>query len=664
MTSTSQQRNRLIGLCLAAAIAVVYWPVLHAGFVRYDDDRYVTESVRVQGGLTPQNLMWAFTSRQAANWHPLTWVSLMLDREMFGTWAGGFHLVNVLLHAANTLLLFAVWLRMTGAPWRSACVAALFALHPLHVESVAWVAERKDVLSTCFGMLTVYAYIRYVDRPTPARYGLTMGLYGLGLLAKPMVVTLPCVLLLLDYWPLGRTRWAKGAVDKRPTVPVNRLVTEKLPFFALAAVSCAITVWAQRGGGAVVSLTKLPFETRAANALLAYVRYVAKTFWPLDQAVFYPFRPERSAAAVIGAGLALAAATTVVIWRSRREPWLVTGWFWYLGMLVPVIGLVQVGGQSMADRYTYLPMVGLLVMMCWSLPYGRIERGSLRATMWFGVVAVLAACAVLSRVQVGYWRSTETLFGHTLQVTRDNWLAHNNLGGALGQAGRVEEAIAHLQQALQIKPDYPEAHYNLGLALERADRTREAIGQYEQALQARPDYPEAHYNLGLALWRMGRLDEAIAHYEQAVRLDPDYVDAHNNLAVALWQSGKIGEAIRHYERAIQIKPDDTDAYNNLAWLLATVPSAEGGNPARAVTLAKRACELTGETEPAYFDTLAAAYAAAGRFDEAVRVAQKGVELARSGGQPQLAAKIAGRLQLYRAGRAYDESINAANPPKP
>ena len=607
MTERSQRRNLLICLCLTASVAAVYWPVHQYGFLSYDDHEYVSENQRVLGGLTRESLVWALTAHYSANWHPLTWVSLMLDHQWFGMWAGGYHLVNVLLHATSTWLLFAVFHRMTAAPWRSALLAALFALHPLHVELVAWVAERKDVLCALFWMLTLWAYVRYVEQFTvrgtrlKVFYGLALLFFALGLMAKPMVVTLPFVLLLLDYWPLGRTQWAQSAAGENIKVAPSQLLREKLPFFVLVAASCVATCWAQRAAGAVVSLEGVPLGTRVANAVLSYLSYLGKAFWPTSLAVFYPLDSNLSLTVAMIAGVGLMGATTAVIWRSRREPWLATGWFWYLGTLVPVIGLVQVGSQSMADRYTYLPLIGVFIMLCWSVPGRALERRGLNVAIGIAVVAAVAVCAVLTRIQVGYWRNEETLFRHALDVTRDNWVAHNNLGVALEYVGRVDEAlghyeqvvrivpnfanghehlaevlarlgrvpeaIEHYEQALRIRPDYAEAHCSLGITLARSGRTTDAIREFEQAVRYKPDYAEAHCSLGVALAALGRTPEAISQFEQAVRYKPDYAEAFNNLGTVWWRAGRVAEAIRCYEQALRINPGNVEAHYNLGGAL-------------------------------------------------------------------------------------------------
>ncbi|MGD0650697.1 MAG: tetratricopeptide repeat protein [Verrucomicrobiia bacterium] len=738
MTGAShRRRNVLICLCLAVTIVAVYWPVSHFEFINYDDNGYVTENLPVRDGLTLRGLVWAFTTNHMGNWHPLTWLSLMLDCQLFGLKAGPHHLVNVLFHIVNTLLLFSVLNRMTRAPWRSGSVAALFALHPLHVESVAWVAERKDVLSAFFWMLTMWAYVQYVEtlnapksavaRPSqavkakaersPVRrslgeggtphafYSLALLFFTLGLMAKPMLVTLPFVLLLLDYWPLGRTRCTKSVIVEKTEAPLSHLLKEKLPFLALAVISCGVTFWAQRAAGAVAPLERLPIGERVANAVVSYARYLSAAFWPSGLAVFYPHR-KWPWEVVVGAGVVLVGVSGWVIWRGRREPHFVTGWLWYLGTLVPVIGLVQVGVQSMADRYTYLPLIGVFMMAAWCIPNAAVGQQVGRMIVAGAAALVLIVCAVLCRLQVRYWRNSVTLFEHALAVTKDNPVAHSNLGVALAEQGRVEEALGHFEQALRIEPDYPEAHNNLGLALWQKGKVQEAIRHFERVLQIRPDSAQAHSNLGVALSQEGKVQEAFGHFQQAVRINPDsaetqnnfggallqrgmvqeaighceralwiapdMAEAHYNLGIASERLGKVPEAIGHYEQALRIRPDYLGAQNDLARLLATLAPAEGGDPVRAVTLAQRACEITGNRVPAYLDTLAAAYAAVGRFNDAVATTEKAVELARAAGQPQVIKELERRLELYREGQVYrqpqtpvrSQSVNAAGPQNP
>ena len=490
----------------------------------------------------------------------------MLDCQLFGLDAGAHHFVNVLLHIINTLLLYILLRRMTAAPWRSAAVAAFFALHPLHVESVAWVAERKDVLSACFWMLTLLAYVRYVERPNAGRYSLALGLYALGLMAKPMLVTLPFVMLLLDYWPLGRTRWVDAANRKNTPAPLRRLFWEKLPFLALAAASCLATVWAQRAEGAVMPLETVPLGARAVNAVVSYVRYLGKAFWPVDLAVFYPYRlwPMRM---VVGATAALLGVTGGVIWRARREPYLVVGWLWYLGALAPVIGLVQVGSQSMADRYTYIPLIGLFIMAAWCVPSPTIGQRVARIVATAAAAMLLLVCAVLSRHQLGYWKNSETLFRHALAVTTRNNIAHGALGNVLLHQGRLADAVFEYRAALRLNPNDAGAHNNLGLALARQGKTDEAMAEYRAALQINPRYAEAHTNQGYLLAERGQTEQAIAEYMVALQIKPDDVEAHDNLGNALVRLGRTAEGMTEYEAAIRINPEFAKAHYNLANVL-------------------------------------------------------------------------------------------------
>ena len=548
MNDQPRLRSRFIIVGLLVLIAAAYLPALRCGFVNFDDPNYVSENQYVLSGITARNLTWAATTREMGHWHPLTWMSLMLDNELFGLRPGGYHLVNVLLHAANTVLLFTLLQRMTAATWRSAFAAALFALHPLHVESVAWVAERKDVLSTCFLMLTLWAYARYVKQPGPGRYWTCVGWYVLSLMSKAMGVTLPFLLLLLDYWPLGR--WGR--------VPSRKLVLEKLPFLALAIPASAMAYWAE--GGTLVPLRGFPLEMRMANAMLSYVGYLAKTFWPTGLAVFYPLRPAGLTwSAAMLAGFALIGVTTLVIWRIRREPWLATGWFWYLGTLVPVIGFVQIGDYSMADRYTYMPLIGIFVILSWSLP----ARRAFAAT---AAVAVII-CGVLSNAQARHWTNSETLFRHATRVTKDNWAAHINLGVALKQAGRSNEELIEYQLAVEAKPDSAEAHYNLGSALWEAGQQEAAIAHWQEAVRLRPGYTDAHSNLADAFRRRGEWAEADRHYEATWPAAPASAGAYNDMGAVLWRAGKTADAIRYFGRALQVKPDDATAHYNLGGAL-------------------------------------------------------------------------------------------------
>ncbi|SPE27810.1 Tetratricopeptide TPR_2 repeat protein [Candidatus Sulfotelmatomonas gaucii] len=565
----------LIYLALFLATFAVYAQVRHFDFVNYDDPDYTTGNVHVRQGLTVQGLEWALTSRDAANWFPVTWVSHMVDAQFFGLASGWHHLHNVLLHALAAILLFIFLERATGSRWRSALVALLFALHPLHVESVAWVAERKDVLSACFWFLTLWAYVWYTERPGWGRYlAVTMSLC-LGLMAKPMVVTLPLVLLLLDCWPLDRLR-QRG----------RKAIWEKLPLLGLSGAAAVITWLVQEHAGAVKAV---PLATRLGNATLSYAIYIQKTFWPSRLAVFYPYPRGFAFLPLIAAGLQLAVVTVGVIMLRRRLPYMLTGWGWFVVTLVPVIGLVQVGGQARADRYMYISMVGLLIMLAW----GAAEiLESWRANVLAAPLAAAAcvACAVLTWIQVGYWRNSETLFRHTLAVTSDNAVANHNLGNALmASPGRLAEAIPYLKTAVRIDPDSVPAHTDLGSALAKSGQLPQAIGQFEEAIELAPDAPIPHNNLGSALTQAGRLPEAIEEFQTALRLDPNYDEARRNLTaaqaggssesrlsrgIALLKAGDSSGAIDELEAAVRIDPNDADAQNNLGVALSRFPERQ------------------------------------------------------------------------------------------
>ncbi|MGD8381071.1 MAG: tetratricopeptide repeat protein [Syntrophobacterales bacterium] len=605
---------RLVYLVLIFVTLVVFHQLPSHDFINLDDDILVYENPHVHAGLNKEGIAWAFTTFEAYNYHPLTWLSHMLDCELFGLRPGMHHLTNLLFHLMNTALLLFVLRRMTGALWRSGFVAALFALHPLHVESVAWVAERKDLLSAFFWFLSIWAYARYTERPGLNRYLPVLLFFSLGLLAKPMVVTLPFVLLLLDFWPLGRTQFHQAGTDNRPLqqkVSVFRLVWEKIPLFALAAISIVVTFAAQQQGGALKSLEAFPLTTRIANALISYLSYIGKMIWPHNLAVYYPHSGSIPVWQAAGAGLTLICVTVLVIWTARKRPYLAVGWLWYLGTLVPVIGLVQVGSQAMADRYTYLPLVGLFIALAWGVPClfaGWRHRQSMLAIL---ATIVLVSFTVCTWLQLRHWQNSITLFQHTLQVTTNNHFAHNNLGVALAQDGRLNEAISHYSEALRLKPgafevhnnlanalaaqgsvneaiqhyfealrlepDYDKAHNNLGNVLAGTGRGEEAIIHYSEAIKINPDYAGAHYNLANALAAQGSVDEAIQHYFEALRILPDWAGAHNNLGVSLEKSGKLKEAIAHYHEALRIRPDYAKARNNLERALRLMGESAGGS---------------------------------------------------------------------------------------
>jgi tetratricopeptide (TPR) repeat protein len=507
-------------LCVGLVVLtmVAFSAVVSLGFVNYDDNLYVTDNAHVLGGLNSQSLAWALTSTHASNWHPVTWVSHMIDVQLFGVDAAGHHLTSLLIHTANVLLLFWLLVRMTGALWRPAFVAALFAIHPLHVESVAWIAERKDVLSTLFWLLTTAAWLHWLASRTLARYVLVLALFALGLMAKPMLVTLPFTLLLLDYWPLERAT-------------VLPLWTEKLPLFALSAASSVVTVIAQHAGGAVKNLLTVSFVARVANAAVAYVWYLGKSVWPASLAVFYPHPGYWSGSLVVGSVLVLCGVTALALLLARRAPYLLFGWLWYLGTLVPVIGLVQVGSQATADRYTYVPLIGVFVALAWGLSALVAARPAARNAMAAFAVIALLALLLVTRAQVRVFSDSVSLFENALAVTHDNIVAENNLGNALRDRGEVDAAIAHYEEALLVRPDFFDARENLGLVLERLGRHDEAIAHLQQGVKIKPGLASAHHNLGIALANVHRVPEAIAEFEQAVRLDPGFEPARNNLRI-------------------------------------------------------------------------------------------------------------------------------------
>jgi tetratricopeptide (TPR) repeat protein len=551
-------------LVLAAVTVLVYWPVRHYPFIGFDDPGYVTENPRVTGGLTLDAVRWSLTSGYFANWHPLTWISHMVDVQLFGMNAGAHHSVNVVLHVANTLLLFAVFFRMTGAIGRSAVVAALFAVHPMHVESVAWVSERKDVLSTFFWLLTMWAYLAYTRAPSPRRYALVVVSFALGLMSKPMLVTLPCVLLLLDVWPLRR-----AVVGESPTAVWLRLVYEKVPLFALAAASSVITYLVQRTAGAVESLTVLPLSVRASNAILAYWSYISKLAWPTGLALLYTYPKTLFVGGVLAVLVGLIVVSIAVGRAARTRPYLLVGWLWFLGTLVPVIGIVQVGKQPMADRYSYVPSIGLFVMVAWGTTELLQRLSAPRAVSTALSLAAIAIFAVLGRQQVERWQSPVVLWQHTIEVTYDNYLAENNLGWDLALAGRPGEAIPHYQEAIRLSPRFVGGYTNLALALVAVGKYDDAIAQFGEALRIAPQHYLAHGHLGFALTHQGRLDEAVAQFTEAIRLKSDYVEAHNGLGLALARKGDVDGAIRHYNDALRFMPKFAEVHNNLGAALAS-----------------------------------------------------------------------------------------------
>ncbi len=702
----SSAHRQVLGVCFFLVVItwLVFGQTVRYDFVNYDDNEYVYANPAITSGLNPHGIIYAFSGTHARNWHPLTTLSHMLDCQLWGVRAGGHHFTNVVLHTIAVVLLFLVLQQMTGAIWQSAFVAALFAIHPLHVESVTWISERKDVLSAVFFMLTLGAYVRYVRSPSIGRY-LTMSiLFALGLMSKPMLVTVPLVLLLLDYWPLQRFGGRSS---------IRRLALEKIPLLALSAAGGFVTLWMQQSS--VARTEELPLIWRVANGLVTYAIYLRQMIWPVGLAVFYPHPGDQLPVWEIGLAIVLLAlVSAAAIALRHKRPYLVTGWFWYLVMLLPVIGLIQVGSQAHADRYTYLPQIGLYLLLAWAITdalASRLQRRILAVTASVAIIAL----AWRAHIQASYWRNGESLWGHALAVTSRNFMAHDGFGEQLANRGRLDEAIDQFQKALNIAPGFPEietnliialmkkgrtneaiphlqallkqipndtqAHYNLGNALLKKGDSQGAIAAYEKALSIQVRYPAAHYNLGIALDQNDRIDEAIAHYQEAVQEDPHYAQAYcllgndllrkariddaiaayeralknrptypeveNNIGLALLQKGRPSEAIAHWQNALNLQSDSVDSLNNLAWVLATFPDTWIRNGGRALALAERGNQLSGNKNPAVLRTLAAAYAENGRFTEARVIAERGLQLANAQDNPAVASIIEGDIALYR-----------------
>lgn len=773
-----------------------FFPAIHNGFV-YDDTAYVLQNRHVLSGLNWQSMKWAFTNLEAGFWHPLTWWSLLLDFRLYGLEAWGYHLTGIVLHGANTVLLFLVFHRMTGATWRSAFVAALFGLHPLHVESVAWIAERKDVLSTFFWMLTLLMYVRYVEQSktrcpkSRVAYGLALVFFVCGLMSKTMVVTLPLILLLLDWWPLRR--YSLSSISLQPS-SIRRLLCEKVPFLATALVCGVLTIYAEKGIGALATRTENPLPGRVHNALRSYVCYLYQTFWPADFAVYYPYPPTFPLWATVGAALLLLAVSAAVWWGARRRPYMAAGWVWYVVTLIPVIGLIQVGAFSRADRFTYVPLIGVFLLLTWGA-HELSARWRYRIVILpaFAAAAVLG-CAVLTRQEISYWRDEETLWSHAVAVTKNNDLAHHNLACALAGQGRFDEAIRGYEEAIRMNPARADTHGGLADALARQQRFAEAIHHYEEVLRLNPGEAEAHNNLGSLLLRGGRAEEAIQHYTEALRLnaanpeprvnlalalvtrgafheaadqlrevvrlnpndasarqkldgvlaaqekleraaepyraalrsnprdarahselgrvllesdrveeavehcteatrqepksvqaqyrlgvalarngegekavrqfelalelDPDFAPAHYALGIMCQQQRRVPEALQRWRAAARLAPQWPDPLNNLAWALATDPQADLRDGAEAVKAAIRAAELAGTNQVGVLDTLAAAYAEAGRFAEAIATGRQAEAVAVAQGQADMAEQIRRRLALYGSHQPYREPAGA------
>jgi tetratricopeptide (TPR) repeat protein len=813
----------VICICLAAGTFAAYEPMRHNSFVKYDDNKYLVRNPNVTSGITRDSVIWAFTKPYASNWHPLTWFSHMLDCRLFGLNPFWHHLVSLLLHITNAILLFWILLKMTGSTWASAFVAAVFALHPLQVESVAWAAERKTVLSGFFWFLTIAVYVWYTKRPGISRYMLLFGVYALCIMTKPVVVTLPLVLLLLDYWPLGRLKL--GIQSESKEVSLRRLLIEKAPLLVLASILCAMTLIAQQEKGAVATLEVLPLRYRIANMFISYIMYIIKIIWPSRLAVLYPYfsaNLQMDVAALCALSFIVISAFAVYIGRRRR--YVATGWLWYVGTLVPMVGLVQAGSQTMADRYMYVSMLGLLIIVAWLFKDIISKRPRLRVVAALLAVVALSSAIILTRIQVRYWESGRTLFEHTLKVTKNNPIAENNYGAvllregqdsealphllnavrldptyfkarqqlglvylkqgklneaiacfeeslrqnnkfteahydlalALGMQKKYDDAVKHLAAALALDSNYPEAHNTLGFIYLKQGKLNEAIACFEESLRQNNKFTEAHYNLALALGMQKKYDDAVKHLAVVLALDSSYPDARNtlgriylkqgknneaiecftkllplkknmeelhyNLAAAFSQQGKYDESIKHFsavldmnsnyldarekmgnvllaagktdegiaylnevlpnsadkwniysnlgtayllqgktelaiqswKKAVKIKPDDVRNLNNLAWLLATRDNVSTEDINKSIEFAQHACELTEYKKPQFLDTLAAAYAAAGKFPDAIVAAEKALNAARAEGKEDMARDIQSHLECYQTSQPYRE----------
>jgi len=723
--------RRVITLVLGLGTLMLFWRTGGHGFILLDDAGYVRLNVNVARGLSWEGVKWAFTAGEMSNWHPLTWLSHMLDCSLFGLNPGAHHLVSAAIHALNSALLFQLCVRLTGATWHSAFVAALFAWHPLHVESVAWISERKDVLSGLCFMLTLLAYVGYARKPNLWRYGLTALLLVLGLMAKPMLVTLPFVMLLLDWWPLNR--WfgrhtdsslaesaqaavahptngerragvspalagqrpkddapsARGRRDACPTFPPLKLILEKLPFFALVAAASVVTLLAQRHGRAMVSTNVFSFGDRLGNALVSYVEYLAKLVWPVKLAVFYPHPGARAWWLVALAIVVLAAILLGVAANARRRGYLLTGWLWFLGMLVPVIGLVQVGDQALADRYTYLPFIGVSFMLAW----GAAEAAGKWPQAAPGVAALgwvlPAAWMICTAMQLRHWQNNETLFTHARAVTRNNYVADTIVGKMLLSRGQLDEARACLADALRVRPTYGQALAGMGdlhAALSQFDdairfysealrlephladaqnawggvllaqgKPQDAVEHFTTATRLDPTLAEAEFNFGLAFRQLRRPKEAAAAFQRALRVQPQNLPARLLLADCLAETGQPREALALLQLIAQVRPDAIDALHRIAWILATSPDNGVRNGGEAVALALRACELTAHRQSISLAALAAAYAETGRFDDAIAIARKAEDLAARAGEKELLKTIRRALAMFEKRTAYREN---------
>jgi tetratricopeptide (TPR) repeat protein len=688
-----KRRDLWTALALFALTAALYWPATGFQFVAFDDGLYVSENPLVQAGLTLAALKGAATAVVAANWHPLTLLSLMLDRSLFGPGPAGFHLANLVLHAANAALLFIVLRRLTNSYWPAALAAALFGWHPLNVESVAWVAERKNVLSTLFLLLALWCYAHYARRKTVAAYAGALVCFALGLLAKPMLVSLPLILLLLDYWPLGRFYAAGGRTAPMAIGTVSdskisrlsgpgsaatpadfgseqrsqrakgqarigevifsrslRLIVEKLPFIFLSLIFCIVTLAAQAGGHGVKSTSEVPLGLRAANIPVACAAYLARTFWPANLCVYYPLPAGWPVYSALGSLALLAAVSALAFHRRRRFPWLTAGWLWFLVTLLPVIGIVQVGSQASADRYVYVPELGLFLALAWSLERWCLARPGARAWITGACAAVLLGCLGATHAQLQYWRDSVSLFTRAVSVTRNNGFMQDNLGVVYSLAGNPAAAIAQFEAATRSNPEWVEPHYHLGQALMSAGQYPEAEAQFLIACQEVAPNAVLLNNLGVARAMLDKPSQARDSFLQARQLDPGYAKSYFNLALLDEKAGHYGEAATNYLTAVRLDPDWPEALNRLALFQAAGPEGPWRDPANALASAARANQLTARRVPAFLETQAACEAANGSFSNAVALAVLAEQTAREAHFDSLAGQLARQIKIYEAGR--------------
>ena len=677
---------KIIGICIAlvALTWIVFGQTLGHQFVNFDDGAYVRRNHEVTHGISVHGIKWAFSHPVAANWHPLSILSHMLDCQIYGVVPGAHHFTNVLLHAIATVLLFLVFWGMTRGLWQSAFIAAVFAVHPLHVESVAWIAERKDVLSAVFFLLTIAAYVFYARRHSFLRYLLMSILFACGLMAKPMLVTLPFVLLLLDYWPLRRfdhvsTAGPASAIRDVPKRSWKWLVLEKIPLFALsAAASTAAIVTQERS---INLIRQMSLASRIGNAFVSLLVYLWQTVWPRNLAAFYPY-PENGLPTweIILAVSVFAAITTAAFVLRNDKPYLLIGWLWFVGMLIPVIGIVQVGIQAHADRYNYLPQIGLSLIAAWTIT--DISSGWRHQRVILIAVSLIAVASLAwsARIQISYWRDSQSLWEHAIAVTPDNETEHEHLSDAYLDKDRIEDAISQAREAVKLLPDNADAHGVLGAALGRTAQLEEALSELQTALQLNPKLARAHYNLGNVFLKRGQIDDAIANYDDELRLYPNFVEGHNNLAsalfrkgqpndafehlrialdlnpkdpealnnlgIALSQTGDMREAIAQWNKTLEVQPDNLEAQCNLAWIFATFPEASMRNGVRAVELAERAIKLSDGKNARIWRLAAAAYAEAGRFTDAIKAAQNGRALAEAEGNSALVQTLESNIKLF------------------